>query len=138
MDFLLASVSASHRRSSLIQIEILTKSSLKATFEIMRMRTYRTLDSLIQEQLSTPENRALYLDIAVEDYVETGDEAELLLAIRQVVQAGIGFAKLAEETGFSRESLYKTLSGKGNPKLKTIKEILAALGYTLYFKKQSP
>lgn len=115
----------------------MTKSSLKATFEIMRMRTYRTLDSLIQERLSSPENRAAYLDIAVEDYVETGDEAELLLAIRQVVQAGIGFAKLAEETGLSRESLYKTLSGKGNPKLKTIKEILAALGYTLYFKKQS-
>ncbi len=103
----------------------------------MRMRTYRTLDSLIQERLSSPENRAAYLDIAVEDYVETGDEAELLLAIRQVVQAGIGFAKLAEETGLSRESLYKTLSGKGNPKLKTIKEILSALGYSLYFKKQS-
>ncbi|MGE4267353.1 MAG: addiction module antidote protein [Deferribacterales bacterium] len=101
------------------------------------MRTYRTLDTLIQEKLATPENRGLYLDLAVDDYVETGDEAELLLAVRQVVQAGIGFAKLAEMTGLSRESLYKTLSGSGNPKLKTIKEILSALGYSLYFKKQS-
>jgi probable addiction module antidote protein len=101
------------------------------------MRTYRTLDQLIQEELSTPEDRAQYLDIAVEDYVENGDEVELLLAIRQVVQAGIGFARLSEVTGLSRESLYKTLSGKGNPKLKTLKEILSALGYSLYFKKQS-
>lgn len=101
------------------------------------MKTYRTLDQLIQERLSDPERRAQYLDIAVEDYVENGEEAELLLAIRQVVQAGMGFAKLSETTGLSRESLYKTLSGKGNPKLKTLKEILAALGYTLTFKRQT-
>lgn len=101
------------------------------------MRIYNTLDKLIQDELSTQENRDRYLEIAVEDYVETGDEAELLLAIRQVVQAGIGFAKLADETGFSRESLYKTLSGKGNPKMKTINQILSALGYSLYFKRQS-
>ncbi|PLX69014.1 MAG: putative addiction module antidote protein [Denitrovibrio sp.] len=97
------------------------------------MRTYRTHDQIIQEELSTTKKRAEYLDIAVEDYVENGDEAELLLAIRQVVQAGIGFAKLSEETGLSRESLYKTLSGTGNPKLKTLKEILSALGYTITF-----
>lgn len=101
------------------------------------MRAYRTLDNLIQERLSTPESLMEYIEFAAENYAENGDELEFLLVIRQVVQAGIGFAKLSEVTGLSRESLYKTLSGQGNPKLKTLKEILSALGYTLFIKRQS-
>jgi len=90
----------------------------------------RTLDEIIQNELRTPEDQELYLKIAIEDYTETGDEIQLFLAIRQVVQAGIGFTALAKNTGLSRESLYKTLSGRGNPKLKTIQLILSELGYS--------
>ncbi|TCK59933.1 addiction module antidote protein [Seleniivibrio woodruffii] len=90
----------------------------------------RTLDEIIQEELKTSEDRKMYLELAIEEYTETGDEIQLLLAIRQVVQAGIGFTALAKNTGLSRESLYKTLSGNGNPKLKTIQLILSELGYS--------
>lgn len=90
----------------------------------------RTLDEIIQAEIATPEDQKMYLELAIDEYTETGDEIELLLAIRQVVQAGIGFTALAKRTGLSRESLYKTLSGRGNPKLKTIQLILSELGYS--------
>jgi probable addiction module antidote protein len=38
-----------------------------------------------------------------------------------------GIARLAEETGLNRESLYKTLSGKTQPKWGTVQRIIKAL-----------
>jgi probable addiction module antidote protein len=38
-----------------------------------------------------------------------------------------GIAKLAEETGLNRESLYKALSGKTQPKWDTVQRIIKAL-----------
>lgn len=100
------------------------------------MRKFRTLDEIIQDELKDETSRNKYLEIAVEDYFENGEEAELLLAIRQVVIAGIGFSALSERTGLSRESLYKSLSGNGNPKLKTLQLILSALGYGVKVKRK--
>jgi transcriptional regulator with XRE-family HTH domain len=37
----------------------------------------------------------------------------------------------AEKTGLSRETLYRTLSGKGNPHLDTLAAVLAAFGLRL-------
>lgn len=39
--------------------------------------------------------------------------------------------ELAKETGLNRESLYKSLSGIGNPQFATIKKVVKALGCTL-------
>jgi len=90
----------------------------------------RTLDEIVLEELSTPEDQKMYLEVAMEEYIETGDEIPLLLAIRQVVKAGMGFASLANKTGLSIEVLNQTLSGKINPELKTIQLILSELGYS--------
>jgi len=38
---------------------------------------------------------------------------------------------LADKTGLSRETLYRTLSNKGNPRLDTLAAILAAFGLRL-------
>lgn len=95
------------------------------------MGKIRTLDEIIQEELKDEESRWLYLKYALEDYFESGDEVVLLLAIRQVVRAGIGYAILSEKTGVSRNSLYRILSGRVSPKLTTFRQILSALGYTL-------
>ena len=40
-------------------------------------------------------------------------------------------AALAERAGLSRETLYRTLSDKGNPRLETLTAILAAFGLRL-------
>jgi probable addiction module antidote protein len=40
-------------------------------------------------------------------------------------------AALADKTGLSRETLYRTLSEKGNPRLATLTSILDAFGLRL-------
>src|SRR5665648_225875 len=79
------------------------------------------------ESLSDPEEAAGYLNAALEG----GDLDVFLLALRNVVQAKGGIAKLAEKTHKSRTSLYKTLAQKGNPHLKNTNEILSAMGMHL-------
>lgn len=97
-------------------------------------RKLRELDDVVVEMLaSNPKDIDKYLKIALEDYEESGDEASLLIALRQVTLAKGGFAELSKKTGLTRNSLYKTLSAMGNPKIKTLKTILNALGYTFKF-----
>ncbi len=57
-----------------------------------------------------------------------GDPAVLLEALRNVAQAKGGMGALAKTAGVRRESLYRTLSRRGNPKIETIMELLRALG----------
>jgi probable addiction module antidote protein len=40
--------------------------------------------------------------------------------------------KLAKDTGLGRESLYKALSGEGNPSFGTILKVIKALGLKLH------
>jgi len=40
--------------------------------------------------------------------------------------------KLARDTGLGRESLYKALSGEGNPSFATILKVINALGVKLH------
>ncbi len=43
-----------------------------------------------------------------------------------------GIARLAEETGLNRESLYKALSGKTQPKWNTVQRIIKALNMSVH------
>jgi probable addiction module antidote protein len=60
-----------------------------------------------------------------------GDARAVPVALRTVADAVGGMAELAEKTGLSRETLYRTLSEKGNPRLDTLSAILAAFGLRL-------
>ena len=79
------------------------------------------------EGLDTPEDIAEYLDVALEE----ADDRVLLLALRHAVEAIGGMAELANRTGLSRETLYRTLSEKGNPRLSTLRAILKAFDVDL-------
>jgi probable addiction module antidote protein len=67
------------------------------------------------------------------------DSPEVFLnALRKVAEAH-KMAKVAEEAGVSRESLYKTLSEDGNPRFDTLNSVLDAIGITLTVElKHSP
>ena len=67
-----------------------------------------------------------YLEAAFED----GDPGVISDMIGAVARSQ-GMAEIAAKTGLSRESLYRALSPKGNPKLSTLVEVLAALGLRL-------
>jgi probable addiction module antidote protein len=76
--------------------------------------------------LKTDQDVALYLSEAL----GTGDAAYVAHAFGAVARAR-GMAKLARETGLGRESLYKALSGQGNPELATVLRVARALGVAL-------
>ena len=74
-----------------------------------------------------PGHAAAYLEAAI----ETGDPGDLMHALRDIADARGGIAKLAEETGLNRETLYRTLSRSGNPQLSSLLAILKASGLKL-------
>ena len=79
------------------------------------------------EWLKDVENAAGYVEAAI----ELGDPAGILQALRNVAEARGGLARIAEKTGLNRETLYRTLSKRGNPELKSLTAILEATGLRL-------
>ena len=61
---------------------------------------------------------------------ETGDYGFIAHALGIVARAK-GMAQVAEQTGLSREQLYRSFSGQGNPTLKTLLAVMGALGMEL-------
>jgi probable addiction module antidote protein len=85
-------------------------------------------DDWLQEHLSkNPELAIQYLQECFEDE----DPRIFLLALADVAKAQGGLAALAKKSGLNRETLYRTLSLKGNPKLQSIDAILHSLGMRL-------
>jgi len=85
-----------------------------------------------------PEELELYLAVALEETLADGDWAAFLLALRTAAEARGGIAQLAEKTGLSRQSLYKSLSAKGNPRMETVAAILEALDMKLQIAATKP
>jgi probable addiction module antidote protein len=72
-----------------------------------------------------------YLRAAMESLDNPEERAGGLLALRTVAEAYGGLGAVAEDAGISRESLYRALSPKGNPTLKTLLAVLKAVGMRL-------
>ncbi len=72
-----------------------------------------------------------YLKAAMQSLDNPDDRAAGLLALRTVAEAYGGLGVVAAEAGISRESLYRTLSPKGNPTLKTLVAVLKTVGLRL-------
>ena len=92
-------------------------------------RRTRSYQAALIESLKDPQEAAAYLNAALEEETENAEEL-FLLALRNVAEAR-GIAPLAAEAELSRESLYRTLSARGNPRLSTIGAVLDALGLRL-------
>jgi probable addiction module antidote protein len=88
----------------------------------MRQKTDYEQD--LNEWLKDPENAAEYLSAAIED----GDRELLLLSLRRLAEARGGMTAVAESAHIKRESLYRALSKRGNPELRTFFNILHGLG----------
>jgi probable addiction module antidote protein len=77
---------------------------------------------------------ALYLQACIEE--SNGDAAFIARALGDIARAK-GMAQVAKESGLSRESLYKALSGDRIPGFDTVLKVLAALGLSLHTKPTS-
>ncbi|GAB6112690.1 addiction module antidote protein [Desulfomicrobium salsuginis] len=60
--------------------------------------------------------------------LEDGDTEGFLLALRHVSKAFGGMPEVARATGLHEKTLYKSLSKKGNPNLKTLMGVAGAMG----------
>ncbi|MGA1318185.1 MAG: addiction module antidote protein [Rubrivivax sp.] len=88
-------------------------------------RDKRYADSLLQS-LQDPVEAAAYIDAVL----ETGDQAALLLALRQVAGAH-GMAEVARRAELGEKTLFKSLAEEGNPTLATLTSVLNAVGLRL-------
>lgn len=79
------------------------------------------------DHLLTQEDMSDYLTQAFLD----DDPAVFVTALGHVAKAK-GIAQLATDTGLNRESLYKALSGKTQPKWDTVQRIIKALNINLH------
>ena len=84
------------------------------------------------EYLKTDEDMVLYLEACLD---EAGDDAAFIAKALGTIARAKGMTQLANETGLGRESLYKALSGEGNPSFATILKAMTALGIKLHAEK---
>lgn len=82
----------------------------------------------VAEHLRTAEEMAAYLEASIEE--ADGDAAFIAKALGDIARAK-GMSQVARDTGLSRESLYKALSGDRSPNFDTILKVMKALDLEL-------
>lgn len=82
----------------------------------------------VAETLRTPDEMVAYLEACIEE--EHGDAAFIAKALGEIVRAQ-GMTEIARQTGLSRESLYKALTGERSPSFDTELKVISALGLKL-------
>ena len=88
-------------------------------------------EAIIRRLRKDSEFAVEYMRAALEEGDEEQDGAQvLLIALRQLAQAQ-GIAKVAKAAGIERESLYRALSARGNPRLSTLFAVTRAIGLRL-------
>lgn len=88
-----------------------------------RSHEVATIDSFRKD----PEFAVEYLNAVLAE----GDQDELMVALRRVSKAFGGVAKLARNAELNATTLYRTLSRRGNPELRSLIALLRALGMQL-------
>ena len=85
------------------------------------------------ERLKDHDEAVAYLNAALEESLKGDAESQhlFLLALKNVAEAQGGLGNLAKKARVGRESLYKTLSEKGNPKWYTLISLIISLGLNL-------
>ena len=79
--------------------------------------------------LKTDQEMAQYLDDCLQ---EAGSDASFIAKALGNIARAKGMSQLSRDTGLGRESLYKALSGEGNPSFATILKVTNALGIRLH------
>jgi probable addiction module antidote protein len=88
----------------------------------------RSYKEHLLKALRDPEEAAAYLDACLEDE----DLHVFLLALKDVAEARGGMSKLSKKSSLNRQSLYRSLSRTGNPKMANVCSILTSLGMEMH------
>ena len=96
--------------------------------KVKKIKPYRSHDQATTEMFRRdPAFAAEYLS----RILVHGDQTDLMFALRQIAEAFGGVSRLAKEADLNVTALYRTLSPKGNPELKTLTALLKATGMCL-------
>src|SRR5262245_16843707 len=95
----------------------------------------RNFEEWLIESLKDHDAATAYLNAALEESMKGDAESKalFLLALKDVAEAQGGVAKVAKKAHLGRESLYKTLSPRGNPSFSTFTALVQAMGLALRF-----
>jgi probable addiction module antidote protein len=63
--------------------------------------------------------------------LEDGDQGELLIALRQMTKAFGGVPEVAKKAKLNGTHIYRTLSAKGNPEIRSLSAILRTMNLRL-------
>jgi probable addiction module antidote protein len=88
-----------------------------------RSHAAATVESLRKD----PQFAAEYLNAVLAE----GDQEELMVALRYMAEAFGGVPKLAARAKLNATTLYRTLSPRGNPELRSMTAMLEAMGMRL-------
>lgn len=83
-------------------------------------------ETVIQRVQNDPEFAAALLDEAASLFLN-GEPETARLILRDLVNATVGFEKLADETSRPSKSLHRMLSAKGNPTMENLNAIFTVL-----------
>jgi len=100
---------------------------MKSKLAMKRKASISHDEVMIRRLRKDPDFAAEYLKASLE---ESDDPRLLLIALRHLAQAR-GIAKVAKAAGVERESLYRALSVRGNPRLSTLVAVTKAIGLKL-------
>ena len=98
----------------------MTRKNIRA---VSRGHDEATVESLRKD----PKSAVEYLNAVLQD----GDGQELMVAMRRIADAMGGVPQLASKTKLNATALYRTLSKKGNPELRSMTSMLKAMGLRL-------
>ncbi|NWB96166.1 addiction module antidote protein [Pseudomonas gingeri] len=76
-------------------------------------------------------NDPAYAAALLNSILEDGDQAEMLIALRQIAEAFGGVRGVAKAAELNPNQLYRTLSAEGNPAISSLSAILRVMGLRL-------
>ena len=101
-----------------------SRTTKRASRKVSRAAASLAYEPWLIAQIKDPKEAAAYLEAVIEE----GNQAALMLALRQVALAQGGIALIARKARLTREATYKMLSTTGNPELRSLMAILRAAG----------
>jgi probable addiction module antidote protein len=88
-------------------------------------------DATIAELRADHEFAVEYLKAGLEELQDPRYHVVGLMVLKEIAEAYGGLASVAQTAGITREALYRALSPKGNPTLKTLLAVMQAVGMRL-------
>lgn len=92
------------------------------------MKNAVKFEEILKPRLQDTEQAAKYLTACFEEGPDV-----FLLGLRDVVEAQGGIGRAAQTSKLNRESLYRLLSRRGNPRLSSLNAVLSSLGLKVRF-----